>query len=67
MTNFALMIGVQTLLRKIPHQEIFEAQILGLSANEQFVKLKLSNGRIVWEEIDMLQLAENLKPNYQTL
>jgi hypothetical protein len=67
MTDFSLMIGTKILLRKIPHQEIFEAQILGLSANEQFVKLQLSDGRIVWEEIEMLQLAENLKPNNQTL
>lgn len=67
MINFSLMVGTQTLLRKIPHQEVFEAQILSLSANEQFVKLKLSDGRIVWEEIEMLQLAENLKPNNQTL
>ncbi len=60
MVNFATLIGAQVLLKKLPHQEVFEAQILGVSANEQFVKLKLSDGRTAWEEAEILQLADQL-------
>jgi hypothetical protein len=62
MVNFAMMIGAQLLLKKPPHQEVFEAQVLSLSVNEQFVKLKLSDGRTVWEDTDQLKIADRLVP-----
>jgi len=61
MIDFSMMIGTNVLLKKIPHPGIFEAHILKVSTNGQFVNLRLQNGEIVWEEVDQLQLAEHLE------
>ena len=60
MVNFAMKIGSQVLLKKTPYPGVFEAQIVRLSANEQYVKLKITTGEEVWEEIETLELIEQL-------
>jgi hypothetical protein len=58
MIDFTQMIGALLTLKKPPHQEVFEAQICRVSANGQFVNLKLSDGSTVWEDTDQLQFAQ---------
>lgn len=65
MINFLPLIGRTVLLEKIPYPGVFEAQVLKVSTNEQFVKLfiphkDLETSKILWEKIDQLKLVDYL-------